>query len=206
MNKFKTLFTISLITLIGVGVTAFYNVFDNPFKSLASGINEDGKNRTFVLDSSLFVNDGVATANYGNLAVYAKNCSDSNGVIKLEEGGELVIYCPTGGYNSNNFYHGFNNSNVSNISVVFNNANKTGGVILRWSRIDDNKTIEWRSTAKASSQDVASEDNLSFSPNSEGTFISDQGSHRSTYSCISVCLNGYNPVDIISVTISFICT
>ena len=106
-NK-KLLLSLGCVSLLSVsllGVVA--SKFD--FESYASGITSTNKDRTFTLNKNtpLDISGDVGTGDYGNLAVYAPNCTSiNNGVATLNDG-QLVIYCPTAELDGNGYYQGF---------------------------------------------------------------------------------------------------
>lgn len=204
-NK-KLLLSLGCISLLSVsllGVVA--SKFD--FKSYASGITSTNKDRTFTLNTPLDISGIVGTRDYGNLAVYAPNCTSiNNGVARLNDG-QLVIYCPTAELDGNGYYQGFGDSRISAVSITFNNLNTTLTLRIRWGRMNPSHTIEWAgdSTSYSGNTYNASTENLVYDVPSGGSFLSNPA--PSGYNC--VCLSTYNPsnnpIDLINMTITFTC-
>lgn len=205
MNKSKLLLGFSIV-LTGTLITvSTFNA--SSYKSLASSITEDGKNRTFTLNTPLNIEDGVGTASYGNLSVYAPNCeSIENGVAHLNNG-KLIIYCPSAGVDNKGNTIGFTGSTIGAISFIYNNNNVNTTIRVGWGRLTSGGTIEGAGTGSYCGSDTAkSYENQTISTNSsDNNYLINQSSFKSNYSCITLVTSGSAAFDLISLTISFTC-
>ena len=180
-------------------------------KSDAGGIeNTSEKGRTFVLDSTtpLEIDGTVGRRDFGNLAVYAPNCSPIDGGVARLNNGRIIIYCPTAEkVVSNTYYQGFGTSTIQSITAQIKDGGAAKTIIFSWGRYSDAGGINWRN------------DNYTYPHNSEGnneqetiTITRSSDFLSSQYlavneNCSSIYTKTQNSVsfDLISLTITYTC-
>ena len=207
MKKKPLLLLVATSLLVTIGITTVVsNNHSSIFnKSSATGITQDGNNRTFVLDSTLDFNDNVGTKDIGTLSVYASTAASQDGcVARLTDRGRLIIYCPTGGYVNTSKYRGFGSASISSISLTFNDITNDSNIRMFWGNIDKDNNSITRDTGNTKA---------TLSTTSDGTGLQTLvatsdfiNAKSSTYSCLGFEKNvsGHN-LDIVSITVEYSC-
>ena len=195
----------SLLATIGITTVVINNHSSIFNKSSATGITQDGNNRTFVLDSALDYEGSIGTKDIGTLSIYSYNSTAQDGcVTRLSNKGRLMIYCPSGGYAVNSRYRGFGSASISSISLTFNDTTTDSDIRMFWGNIEDGTNSIERDI-------VNSKALLSTTSDGSGlqTFVATAdfiNAKSSKYSCLGFEKNVSNHnLDIVSITVEYSC-
>lgn len=206
MKKKPLLLLVATSLLVTIGITTVVsNNHSSIFnKSSATGITQDGNNRTFVLDSALDFDGNVGTKDIGTLSVYAQNVYPQDGcVAQMRSTGRLIIYCPTGGYSSSDYFRGFASSSISSISVVVNDTTSKE-IRMQWCYLDDSSKYATYNTGDTkATQSYFSDGTGEQTITATADFIN---AKTSTYSCLMINKKSSDgTLDIVSITVEYSC-
>lgn len=205
MKKEKVLLIATTMMLVSIPISVFVTSKSNIFTS-GTGIIRSNNNRTFTLNTPLNIEGKVGTLNIGTLSVRATDCSAlDNGVARLNNG-RLIIYCSSG-FNSKSYYYGFSGSSISELSLTYNNNNRTVEFWFCWGGIKADNYISYGGSGTYDTYaSTASSEKQTKTFDSGSTYLGlKQGQVDKGLEAIYIRTNDSKAFDLYSLTITYTC-